>query len=182
MCRASFNCTRITPIYMGSTKSLANAISASEDHPHIHGEHVVEDGEIAAVLGSPPYTWGAQAKPTDDAQAERITPIYMGSTDIAVLQSRADGDHPHIHGEHLSQTLRQLPLSGSPPYTWGARQVYDGLHTGIRITPIYMGSTSRPLITSRSSKDHPHIHGEHGMGRFQEQRARGSPPYTWGAH
>ena len=50
-----------------------------------------------------------------------------------------------------------------------------------RITPIYMGSTSRSAFTASTSWDHPHIHGEHfcsWSGRF---RCVGSPPYTWGA-
>ena len=54
---------RITPIYMGSTVTASCAMLATEDHPHIHGEHLMPDNR--------------------EYEPIRITPIYMGSTQIA---------------------------------------------------------------------------------------------------
>ena len=50
---------RITPIYMGSTKCLKKWSTSSGDHPHIHGEHLDGQAILKALIGSPPYTWGA---------------------------------------------------------------------------------------------------------------------------
>ena len=50
----------ITPIYMGSTLILARSSLSIWDHPHIHGEHWLMVKVSPPVMGSPPYTWGAQ--------------------------------------------------------------------------------------------------------------------------
>ena len=49
------------------------------------------------------------------------------------------------------------------------------------ITPIYMGSTSFAFPLLEFPGDHPHIHGEHLVGRAMMTQSTGSPPYTWGA-
>ena len=49
----------ITPIYMGSTWLILAVLKGFKDHPHIHGEHAIYGRRTLAVLGSPPYTWGA---------------------------------------------------------------------------------------------------------------------------
>ena len=36
---AQYQMTRITPIYMGSTKRPTHRSECQWDHPHIHGEH-----------------------------------------------------------------------------------------------------------------------------------------------
>ena len=50
---------------------------------------------------------------------------------------------------------------GSPPYTWGAQYAQELNCDGLRITPIYMGSTFVIWRKTRTIRDHPHIHGEH---------------------
>ena len=44
---------------MGSTEKLEVGSVATEDHPHIHGEHITVDVVVVFAPGSPPYTWGA---------------------------------------------------------------------------------------------------------------------------
>ena len=70
----------ITPIYMGSTPSVTVNSITGQDHPHIHGEHIMKNIGMDADEGSPPYTWGAQAIVMSNPNRDRITPIYMGST------------------------------------------------------------------------------------------------------
>ena len=52
---------------------------------------------------------------------------------------------------------------------------------GKGITPIYMGSTGEHNSYNPSTKDHPHIHGEHVNPFILVRFNPGSPPYTWGA-
>ena len=52
-------------------------------------------------------------------------------------------------------------MSGSSPYTWGARKPANWINWVCRITPIYMGSTLTKFLYICHSI--------------------GSPPYTWGA-
>ena len=132
---------RITPIYMGSTEIAGFYHIPLEDHPHIHGEHPTARILSCRVTGSPPYTWGALTRPFFGEGFFRITPIYMGSTGYRQRDLRQDGDHPHIHGEHVNKAFHSSLVKGSPPYTWGA--------------------LTADQVQAGTLKDHPHIHGEH---------------------
>ena len=45
-----------------------------------------------------------------------------------------------------------------------------------------MGSTAWSSCLILSTRDHPHIHGEHSPPKSGSCALTGSPPYTWGAH
>ena len=51
-----------------------------------------------------------------------------------------------------------------------------------RITPTYVGTTALQKRKAVRSKDHPHIRGDHIIGKVVELRGKGSPPHTWGPH
>ena len=131
----------ITPIYMGSTTPRYSWVLKEGDHPHIHGEHREVMRRYRTLIGSPPYTWGAPQFYQLEVKPQRITPIYMGST------------------QELNIPFD--PSVGSPPYTWGALNPGMAVAGGNRITPIYMGSTRVSKSTRSANRDHPHIHGEH---------------------
>ena len=138
---ASSASIRITPIYMGSTRTLSPACRSLQDHPHIHGEHNLVRREFGTMKGSPPYTWGALKGQVVEGNVFGITPIYMGSTRLSLTKQRFRQDHPHIHGEHVDVHTKTIVSPGSPPYTWGAQYLILTAELGVRITPIYMGST-----------------------------------------
>ena len=166
---------------MGSTPSFSCLIELRWDHPHIHGEHSIRKKSTVTLIGSPPYTWGAQYLIPAAELGVRITPIYMGSTPLEIYYDGQRKDHPHIHGEHINDVITSLNSWGSPPYTWGARFFGVVAPVRSRITPIYMGSTQLSGKLVVSEKDHPHIHGEHLKAAHNKIPAQGSPPYTWGA-
>ena len=95
----------ITPIYMGSTATFFLQKIQKRDHPHIHGEHTLRSLMMKRMKGSPPYTWGALGAFSADKIWTGITPIYMGSTLSVKFLRQYDGDHPHIHGEHIVLVL-----------------------------------------------------------------------------
>ncbi len=113
--------SRITPIYMGSTRSVRVLSCTAEDHPHIHGEHTDVKHRFYDRKGSPPYTWGAPGLSSGSFKSIGITPIYMGSTSSLTTWKTGNEDHPHIHGEHDLINGCCPECGGSPPYTWGAR-------------------------------------------------------------
>ena len=45
-----------------------------------------------------------------------------------------------------------------------------------------MGNTWNWTDCCCFSKDHPHIHGEHGRSLSDKDALKGSPPHTWGTH
>ena len=119
-CNGRQLCTRITPIYMGSTSHCESVLQLEGDHPHIHGEHNPQRPVPSNYEGSPPYTWGALEGMEILDAIQGITPIYMGSTKIPSAPTNPSRDHPHIHGEHCTSLRLIREPSGSPPYTWGA--------------------------------------------------------------
>ncbi len=52
------------------------------------------------MLGSPPHTWGILAMKEHTKQLVRITPTYMGNTELEAKILVFMQDHPHIHGEY----------------------------------------------------------------------------------
>ena len=115
----------ITPIYMGSTFPQGKQKATNQDHPHIHGEHQQTVRTTLPSTGSPPYTWGALPSHIHCYTISRITPIYMGSTNISIKFTFHYWDHPHIHGEHSAGAGYGLRRKGSPPYTWGALDLFS---------------------------------------------------------
>ena len=112
---------RITPTYMGNTAIYYTFVSSNQDHPHIHGEYILSPAGTIEQQGSPPHTWGIQIVASVVAWQVRITPTYMGNTQVV--------------GRNV---IAQL---GSPPHTWGILGIHliDCLLD--RITPTYMGNT-----------------------------------------
>ena len=131
---------------MGNTSLITSGLKISEDHPHIHGEHILLMSCEQQNLGSPPHTWGTQfLLPQFDLEA-RITPTYMGNTALLKPQQIFFVDHPHIHGEHFFLTSSLLLFIGSPPHTWGTPTRSLGTLDRSRITPTYMGNTDEELL------------------------------------
>ena len=93
---------RITPTYMGNTRPSSIRMTSPRDHPHVHGEYSPSSSPNATVLGSPPRTWGILTLPLLPSVLLRITPTYMGNTDNGVRRYCFVKDHPHVHGEYLS--------------------------------------------------------------------------------
>ncbi len=169
------------PFSIQFTQNILHSRTKREDHPHIHGEHFTSSILLPISLGSPPYTWGAHVPLAEWSNRDGITPIYMGSTWPDSLDTIKQWDHPHIHGEHKEIDMLKDTLTGSPPYTWGARRLALVGCPSLGITPIYMGSTHARPYLHPDVRDHPHIHGEHTTRPARCRRLWGSPPYTWGA-
>ena len=129
----------------------------------MHGEHENGKTYVEKKPGSPPHTRGTPSSISDGLPQARITPAYTGNTIIAAFNDCFDKDHPRIHGEHPPKRL-MLPVAiGSPPHTRGT-QIYSlSGNTGFRITPAYTGNTLINFRLMFWQKDHPRIHGEHGL-------------------
>ena len=104
----------------------------------------------------------------------------MGNTLTMLHMDDEYQDHPHIHGEYSAGMSEKKFTEGSPPHTWGIQILSFSLSIFLRITPTYMGNTSRTELRISGAKDHPHIHGEYSMKREFLKNMEGSPPHTWG--
>ena len=113
------NPSRITPTCVGNTLSGLESRGPYRDHPHLCGEHLTDKAVTDSELGSPPPVWG-----THDQQAQKliklgITPTCVGNTFIIRPLFPLAEDHPHLCGEHTTQTEVSLKIVGSPPPVWG---------------------------------------------------------------
>ena len=67
---------------MGNTVVQTDLGLGIEDHPHIHGEYPMDDLGKMLEVGSPPHTWGIPRHQRKMMNDERITPTYMGNTQL----------------------------------------------------------------------------------------------------
>ncbi len=133
------------------------------------------------LIGSPPRTWGAQARGRDIPPAERFTPTHVGSTSTGRTTRRATTVHPHARGEHGSAVCGGCGRFGSPPRTWGARAAAAPRPRAGRFTPTHVGSTRPDVPCTNGPAVHPHARGEHEAEPVDQAARHGSPPRTWGA-
>ena len=126
---------------MGNTLQFCQHELHHKDHPHIHGEHARCGFFTMLIEGSPPHTWGTLADDRTKQIEGRITPTYMGNTERVKRLMEKFKDHPHIHGEHIKETISLEVPSGSPPHTWGTLPGISFWFVEYRITPTYMGNT-----------------------------------------
>ena len=115
------------------------------DHPHIHGEYAEIWSPELVTQGSPPHTWGIRLKKHGYQHATRITPTYMGNTQVGPAAGGKARDHPHIHGEYKKKNDEKILEAGSPPHTWGIPDTNQAVSTIPGITPTYMGNTRQQL-------------------------------------
>ena len=81
----------------------------------------------------------------------------------------------------MVSTARALDRGGSSPHTRGAPPTSPTGSEPWRIIPAYAGSTCRGGRVRSSTRDHPRIRGEHGVGLSNQRRSEGSSPHTRGA-
>ena len=71
---------RITPTYVGNTKSAVWDTGRSSDHPHVCGEYFLCSFLVSPFIGSPPRMWGILCPFLYKRGLARITPTYVGNT------------------------------------------------------------------------------------------------------
>ncbi len=91
---------RFTPTYVGNTDAPLLCRRRAAVHPHIRGEHRVEEVPSAVSPGSPPHTWGTRQPLRCLVGNARFTPTYVGNTGPISWRTYPPAVHPHIRGEH----------------------------------------------------------------------------------
>ena len=165
---------------MGNTIITSFAGYTLTVHPHRHGEHTCSPTEANNFSGSSPQTWGTRLILGLQVMLTRFIPTDMGNTDGETTASGSLTVHPHRHGEHWSQLIRELHDAGSSPQTWGTQIGRFAGNQSPRFIPTDMGNTASGLRPTPFPAVHPHRHGEH-FGKFLFRWAGGgSSPQTWG--
>ena len=94
-------------------------------------------------------------------------------------------NHPYVYREHDTELEDVLNLEESSPCIWGAPSWYLLELYCLGIIPMYMGSTFHCFIYPISTKNHPHVYGEHdttvsgiNVGVESSSCIWGAPKYT----
>ena len=187
---------------MGNTAELPVSFPRIAVHPHIRGEYLFGNRTPDPCIGSPPHTWGIRFWDSKANQAIRFTPTYVGNTlycspisfpfrfTPTYVGNTRQGQgrlspipvHPHIRGEYVRGRPKPAPDSGSPPHTWGIRDLTRHTPPAYRFTPTYVGNTSPSAGGCSLLTVHPHIRGEYERCPVKVVDGHGSPPHTWGIH
>ena len=83
------------------------------------GESLSIDCTVSWTWGSPPHVWGKHITVDYVDRCHRITPTYVGTTELPSLARALPRDHPHIRGDHNMEIKEEEQAVGSPPHTWG---------------------------------------------------------------
>ena len=132
------------------------------------------------MVGSPPHTRGTPFDAFGFVEFLRITPAYAGNTRYTSKDTRRNGDHPRIRGEHVAVSQSASVRSGSPPHTRGTHGSFSFRFASSGITPAYAGNTRHACGRRGCNRDHPRIRGEHLNGQYVGECYKGSPPHTRG--
>ena len=136
---------------------------------------------MGTIAGSSPRVWGAPALIGVCWPVPRLIPTCVGSTPKPCYDERGTPAHPHVCGEHLSNSHTVSHGKGSSPRVWGAHPRRN-LHGHLpRLIPTCVGSTPSPRPGLGRAPAHPHVCGEHPSVTMNSVSPVGSSPRVWGA-
>ena len=171
----------IIPADAGSTRGHSLCYPMGEDHPRGCGEHGWGAKHKTIATGSSPRMRGAPCPWTANNPCIRIIPADAGSTFRDRARRWSGWDHPRGCGEHTARDFITAILRGSSPRVRGAHRPVRRPGKRLRIIPADAGSTLAEHHSQCGAWDHPRGCGEHGHGRHQARRRRGSSPRMRGA-
>ncbi len=84
----------------------------------------------------------------------------MGKTYLRCIVFGGTRKHPHAHGEDFEPENATDLRTETPPRSWGRLHVKHSLSIKPGNTPTLMGKTQHQQQQQRTSRKHPHAHGE----------------------
>ena len=86
-----------------------------------------------------------------------------------------------MRGEHLFTGYINRVKGGSSPHARGARNGKKIPSSTAGIIPACAGSTAARIASTKSTRDHPRMRGEHLVAAGEERTREGSSPHARGA-
>ena len=173
---------RNTPACAGITVGSLEACRSSQEHPRVRGDHGQDASVASAEGGTPPRARGSRPPRRALAVSARNTPACAGITCGPALRAATAEEHPRVRGDHDPTHPYEVRLEGTPPRARGSRILPGGLLELGGNTPACAGITRADQSWIPTTREHPRVRGDHGIGcsmilsRFgTPPRARGSP-------
>ena len=168
------------PTCVGNTQTERLDSVAAPVHPHVRGEHILACPGVAEITGSSPRAWGTHPEHHPRQSLDRFIPTCVGNTVVSGLTVTETAVHPHVRGEHETETSWLAATAGSSPRAWGTRKREEREVAARRFIPTCVGNTpARPGPCCRSPV-HPHVRGEHAQEARAAADRAGSSPRAWG--
>src|SRR5690606_62082 len=114
-------------------------------------------------------------------QPRGTIPACAGSTSLTDRPESGDRDHPRVRGEHGAFRFGGVVGKGPSPRARGAPVLPPWFVEEAGTIPACAGSTTTSRPSPTSSRDHPRVRGEHGMGYMSDDGAQGPSPRARGA-
>ena len=171
---------RFIPTCVGNTHRPRLSGTIRPVHPHVRGEHGLAAVGIEVAAGSSPRAWGTLVCTTSPSKASRFIPTCVGNTSVSARPGGPWPVHPHVRGEHASNTASSWSPSGSSPRAWGTRPWRWCWTARCRFIPTCVGNTRCRLPRSSRCSVHPHVRGEHAYLVPDADVEDGSSPRAWG--
>ncbi len=137
---------RFIPTCVGNMISSQWLLIFGSVHPHMRGEHVMSSASPTYLYGSSPHAWGTCRK----AQGKRSSHSV----------------HPHMRGEHEYGASGNPSKYGSSPHAWGTLGFTLLQCHRTRFIPTCVGNINWWQKVTESNSVHPHMRGEHVLGRI----------------
>ena len=115
---------------------------------------------------------------TDDG--DRFTPTHVGNSRTRVNRQRHDSVHPHTRGELDGRSIATYAVDGSPPHTWGTRNMIPNMNNPHWFTPTHVGNSLHIFHLDRLYRFTPTHVGNSSSTSLNDNPLYGSPPHTWG--
>ena len=152
---------RLIPTYAGNTPKRSSSSFSHRAHPHVCGEHGHRMGCRSGCRGSSPRMRGTPFRVAISSLKAGLIPTYAGNTCSGAVFGGAPGAHPHVCGEHMTETVIDTAPEGSSPRMRGTRieETTSGFSEGL--IPTYAGNTEEYRRGDSHYRAHPHVCGEH---------------------
>ncbi|BAV87890.1 N-Acetyl-D-glucosamine ABC transport system [Rothia aeria] len=113
--RCRFPTKGFIPTYAGNTPTGPCGLRCSGAHPHVCGEHMVNNIVGSKGSGSSPRMRGTHGKPVPLSGRVGLIPTYAGNTIRRLRFSPSRRAHPHVCGEHIMPVTFLPCWPGSSP-------------------------------------------------------------------
>src|SRR5690349_2451364 len=125
-------------------------------HPHMRGEHELQQPARISKPGSSPHAWGTFHGSLASQLTHRFIPTCVGNMQEFLPLPGRPTVHPHMRGEHGHRHEPETGYTGSSPHAWGT-----------------CSGTKRRIGTPAV---HPHMRGEHPSCTLSGSGSGGSSP------
>ena len=153
---------RFIPTSVGNTAVGAQFYGIKAVHPHVRGEHAINDTEAMIKGGSSPRPWGTLIGQRVNDAGQRFIPTSVGNT--------------------IGQQVDTLTAHGSSPRPWGTLVIAFVKAHIRRFIPTSVGNTVDLPDVVGVQAVHPHVRGEHAPFILEMRNVPGSSPRPWGTH